>query len=405
MKAVFVHDGRYTERDGKIYAEQEFSYASWQPYLAHFEELKIIGRTFASPDMPEHSRCDGKGVSFALQPALTNPGNFLFKRGIVARAITREIEQADAVILRGVQENAALAFMAARKLGKPLALEGTGCMWNNTWHYGTAAGKLYAPFRYRNARRTFKGADAVIYVTQDFLQRRYPTNGFTASASDVKLPPPDEKILQARLERIRKYEPGHVWKIGIIAPVHHAQKGIDTAIIALARLRKKSGPDFRLHILGRGEPSRLQALARRCGLSEHVIFEGTLPHDKVADWLDTLDLYLQPSRTEALPRAALEAMSRALPVIASDAGDLPYLIDPHFIHRRSDTKSLAEKIALLTADPRRMAGQARQNFDTVKTRFHPEVLAAQRTAFWKHFYDIVLAHKDAAQPRPRAGKV
>lgn len=389
MKAVFVHDGRYTERDGKIYAEQEFSYASWQPYLAHFDELKIIGRAFASPDMPEHSRCDGKGVSFALQPALTHPANFLFKRGTVARAITREIATADAVILRGVQENAALAFAVARKLGKPVALEGTGCMWNNTWHYDTMAGKLYAPFRYRNAQRTFKRADAVIYVTQDFLQKRYPTDGFTASASDVKLPPPDDSVLQARLERIREYEPDHVWKIGIIGPVHHAQKGIDTAIKALARWRKKTGTDFRLHILGRGDPFRLQALAKRCGLKENVIFDGTLAHENVAAWLDALDLYLQPSRTEALPRATLEAMSRALPVIASNAGDLPFLIDPHFIHRRADAKSLAEKIAQLTADPRRMAGQARQNFDTVKTRFHPAALNAERAAFWQKFYEMV----------------
>ena len=387
MKAVFVHDGRYVEQDDKIYAEQEFSYQSWEPYLEHFDELKIIGRHHHGA--PTHSRCDGNRVSFSLHPPLTTPKNFLFARAKIAAAIADEVAKADAVILRGVQENAALAFAVARKLGKPVALEGTGCMWNNTWHYGTLAGKLYAPFRYKNARRAFKRADAVLYVTDDFLQKRYPARGLSMSASDVSLPQPDDKILRARQERIRAYTDNHLWQIGIIGPVHHAQKGIDTAINALALWHKNTGANFQLRILGRGDPSKLQALAAKRGLAPHVIFEGTLPHENVPAWLDSLDLYLQPSRTEALPRATLEGMSRALPVIASDAGDLPYLIDPCFVHPRGNIKTLAAKIFDLTADHRRMVGQAAQNFETIRTRFHPAALKAQRTAFWRQFREMV----------------
>lgn len=394
MKAVFVHDTRYMEKNGKIYTELEFSTESWVPYLQYFDELCIIGRSY-KPDnavyenAESYNRCDNEQVSFSLYPRLTELKNFFLKRGEIARKIEADVASTDAVILRGVQENVVLAYRAAKKLGKPIILEGTGCMWNNTWHYGSILGKVYAPLRYYNARKVFRGSDAVLYVTENFLQSRYPTLGIHDHASDVKLDPPDDVMLQERLKRIQKYNDTHRYKIGIIGPVHHNHKGIDNAIKALALSKIR----FNLHILGRGDPKAMQSLADEHNIGKHINFDGLLPQDQVKNWLDSLDIYLQPSRTEGLPRATLEAMSRALPTIVSDAGDLPSIIAPEYVHKRHDVQGLSTLLVQLALNQTLMLEQAQKNFETIRKDFHPETLKARRDAFWQKFMDIVKQRK------------
>lgn len=382
------------KKNGHIYTELEFSYESWKPYLQYFDELCVIGRSY-KPDnnvyenAESYNKCGGPGVQFSLYPRLTTIKNFIFERRRVSKSIEEDIRGADAVILRGVQENVVLAFKAAKKLGKPIILEGTGCMWNNTWHYGSLLGKIYAPLRYINAKRVYRGSDAVLYVTEKFLQGRYPTSGIHDHASDVKLDLPDEIVLSNRLDRIENYTQDHVFQVGIIGPVHHNHKGIDNALKALAQ----SGIKFDLHILGRGDPTNMQALADSLNVGSHIHFDGLMPQDQVKNWLDTLDIYLQPSRTEGLPRATLEAMSRALPTIVSDAGDLPSIIDAKFVHNRHDIKALSNLLRVMVEDGGAMAEQARRNFETIGRGFHPDALKKRREAFWQKFVEIVKQRK------------
>jgi glycosyltransferase involved in cell wall biosynthesis len=389
MKAVFVHDARYIRIENEIYTELEFSYESWKEYLDFFEHITIIGRNY-TPDLSlenikKYNKCDGPNTSFMLFPSLTNIKNFLLKRSDVYKEIEEILQNADALILRGVQENASLAFKAAKKLKVPIFLEGTGCMWNNTWYYGSLLGKLYAPFRFLNARKVYKYSDAVLYVTEKFLQTRYPTDGISESASDVKLSKFKEDILERRLEKIDSYSYGHIFKIGIIGPLHQKQKGIDNAIKSLAL----SNINFELHILGRGNPANLKALSKKLKVDKKIFFDGTLPENKVKKWLDSLDIYLQPSRTEGLPRATLEAMSRCLPVITSNAGDLPSIVDKNFVHDRNDTNSLMKMINTMCNDKNILKDQATKNYNTTYKKFNFTTLNKKRKDFLKKFVNIV----------------
>ena len=60
--------------------------------------------------------------------------------------------------------------------------------------------------------------------------------------------------------------------------------------------------------------------------------------------LDRSDLYIQPSNQEGLPRATIEAMSRALPCVVSNAGGLPELINHKHVHDKHSPQELADKI-------------------------------------------------------------
>jgi len=72
---------------------------------------------------------------------------------------------------------------------------------------------------------------------------------------------------------------------------------------------------------------------------------------EVAKWLDQLDVYLQPSYQEGLPRATIEALNRGLLVIGSTAGGIPELLPAERMHTPGDAESLATCISRLAKVP------------------------------------------------------
>ena len=124
---------------------------------------------------------------------------------------------------------------------------------------------------------------------------------------------------RAGWKKIRTYSGKLV--LGTAAAVNVAFKGQRYVIEALARLKAAGRTDVEYRLAGGGDPTALRELAQRLGVAEQVAFAGSLPHDAVFSWLDGLDLYIQPSLQEGLPRALIEAMSRGLPAFAAHTGE------------------------------------------------------------------------------------
>ena len=107
--------------------------------------------------------------------------------------------------------------------------------------------------------------------------------------------------------------------------------------------------------------------------------------------LDSADIYVQPSRLEGLPRAVVEAMGRALPVIGTRVGGIPELLPVSRLYAPGDVRSLARIIESLT--PEVMAGDARRNFAKAG-EYASDVLNARRNAFLEHVAQYAAAMKD-----------
>ena len=80
----------------------------------------------------------------------------------------------------------------------------------------------------------------------------------------------------------------------------------------------------------------LKKLIKKYGLDKEVKIIGALPHDEVFKWLENIDIYIQPSYMEGLCRAIVEAMSKACPVICTDAGGKFELIEEKKIYKQRD---------------------------------------------------------------------
>jgi len=102
------------------------------------------------------------------------------------------------------------------------------------------------------------------------------------------------------------------------------------------------------------------------------------------DWLDDVDLYLQPSLQEGLPRALIEAMSRGCPAIGSTTGGIPELLDGSALHAAGDYRSLARLVVKMLQDKPALQAACERNYSIAATYARP-ILDERRTAFWEEF--------------------
>ena len=208
------------------------------------------------------------------------------------------------------------------------------------WHY-SLLGKLIAPRMEYLEIQCVKNAPYVVYVTEKYLQKRYPTNGKNIHASNVYLEKTDQDVLEKRLQKIQAYNDKKGFTLGTTAAVDVKCKGQQYVIRAISNLRKK-GYFIRYELVGGGQCNYLQSIAKKYGVEDSVYFLGQKTHDDVLRWLDSIDIYVQPSKQEGLPRALIEAMSRGCPAIGSITAGIPELLQDNMLFAKGKIKQIED---------------------------------------------------------------
>ena len=293
--------------------------------------------------------------------------------------IKKAVEEHDIIICRLPSASGVLAFKEAKKQGKPIFVENVACVFDALWNYDWR-GKILAYYKYYKYKSIFKEASHVLYVTDKFLQRRYPTNGKSIGCSDVVLNEYDDQILRQRLNKIEQQS--SVFKLATVAGIDVKYKGQDDVIKAIAQLKNK-GILINYDIIGQGNPERLLSIINQFDVSDLVKIIGPLPHDKIFEYLkNDVDVYIQPSKQEGLPRAVIEAMSMACPIIGSNTGGIPELLNKAFIYPKGNIKAL--KNILTKIDKKTLLEQAQINFKKSK-QYEKSYLENKRNNFYDEF--------------------
>lgn len=131
------------------------------------------------------------------------------------------------------------------------------------------------------------------------------------------------------------------------------RKGTATLIAALAALRDAGRRDVTALIVGDGPlRAELAADAERRGIASQVRLLGD--RADVRDVLAALDVFVLPSRTEGMSNALLEAMSMALPVVATAVGGTPEVVADGrsgLLVPADDAAAMARAIDRVLAEP------------------------------------------------------
>lgn len=383
MRVLFCHDHRFIQApEGTVFSRGQFSERIVARYERTFDNLYIAGRSadLSSPvDYAKLNVVFRDSSRFLPLANLSRLDSLLFGDRAATRQLQAVIENSDAVIIRLPSEIGLLAGRIARKMRKPVITEVVGCVWDAARSHGSRKASIFALVAYPRMRRAVARSNWTLYVTDRFLQSRYPARGEQAAVSDVELPTPDESFLAHRLSMMSS---GPL-VVGMIAAMFNVQKRVDIAIRAIASAVKQ-GADLRLEVVGPGETAALQRFATDLGIGERVQFVGALPHgQRLFAWLDTLDAYVQTSFQEGLPRALIEAMSRALPALGSDVGGTGELLSHECLHKPGDCSTLVRQLLAM----RELAARvrlAKQNFSRAKD-FAVDILDGRRQAFWSKF--------------------
>lgn len=144
--------------------------------------------------------------------------------------------------------------------------------------------------------------------------------------------------------------------------------GIDILLKAFARAKAIAEPDIsaklRLIIVGDGKQRReLESLAQQLQIQDVTQFIGAVPHDRVPDYLNQMDIYVAASRldSESFGVAVLEASACGLPVVVSDAGGLPEVVQDGvtgYIAPKENVEATAKAIVKLIEGNRHSYGKA-----------------------------------------------
>lgn len=166
-----------------------------------------------------------------------------------------------------------------------------------------------------------------------------------------------------------------------------AAKDIGVLLDACAQVRL-SGLDLELRIAG-GEPEvagHWQREAWSRGLTKaSCIFLGRLiTEEELNRFYDGIDMFVLPSRTEAFALVAVEALSRGIPVIASDIPALREVIhEAGLFFKPGDAKALAEILRSLISDRHALAELSQLGFQLWTRRYGRESILEAYAALYR----------------------
>jgi len=392
MKILFIQGGSRLKQadDGTWYTDPNFNEDVWKRYVDLADSFTILLRRESKiyPKQEAEERFNNvlidDRIRIVTMPDFTeskftmiNPKTY----SDIKQIIETEIKKVDKCFIRTHSVYTKMACDACKKYSKPYLFECTDFVYEALHKHGIL-GKLLARRGEKECKRMAAGAVQATYVTSEVLQKRYPcASGKMIGVSNVQLVNIDENVLKARLDKIKTTKPNQVLKIGTAAFLDVRWKGQDLVIKALAELKKQGITKFVFEMIGVGKGDYLKRLSKQLGVSDQVKILGALPHDKVFEWLDSIDIYVQSSYQEGLCRAIIEAMSRACPVVCSNAGGNYELISRDYIFECGDYNTLAQKLIDIIPN---MAKEAEDNFEKSK-RYDKQVLDERRKKFFLEF--------------------
>src|SRR5699024_7861594 len=217
MKVLFAHDHIFRQdSEGEFYTAGSFNNDVWRRYLEHFQELTVIARLSEKKvnSGNTYNKFDLSKTSFRPIPSLSGPIAQFKNRTVASKIIKEELIKADVLIARLPSEIGNLAIDIAEQIDKPYIVEVVACVWDALWNYGNMQAKLYALIAMKKMKKRVQQSSYTVYVTNKFLQHRYPSNSMSENISNVEINNTNEEALSLRLKRYQANQ--RLYTIGTI---------------------------------------------------------------------------------------------------------------------------------------------------------------------------------------------
>ena len=172
-----------------------------------------------------------------------------------------------------------------------------------------------------------------------------------------------------------------ILNLGTVGNVELKYKGQIYVLKALRKLNKIN-KKYHYYMIGGGNKTRLLNYVKKYKMERDVTFIDNIPHEQVLKELMNIDIYIQPSLQEGMPRALIEAMSVGCVCVGSNAGGIPELLSDKYIFKKRKYMHLVKIIKMLeTASLKEISIENHHR----ATDFNRDKLDEKRRRFYMNF--------------------
>lgn len=386
MNLLFISTSSkiFHDKNGNLYLNPHITNEGFRQYKKFTEHLTLLLRDggLIGNESSSYEQFDTSVGELIVYPNIFNIKSFFnIKKQLLLNSIIKNaVKKADKVIC-GTQSTSVIsrAVHFCKKYNKPYMIFNLGMVFEGQW-YHSWKGKLVAFPREWTCIRLMRNAPYAIYVTQEASQKRYPCKGKSIGCSDVELDTIKPEILHRRLKKIADLKNKII--IGTAAYLDVKWKGHHLMLKALTKL-KKEGYNIEYQMIGLGSGERIKNIAHKLNITENIKLLPARPHNQMYEWYDNIDIYVQPSYQEGLCRSIVEAMSRACPIVCSNAGGNYELIENKYIFNVGDYTDLTKRLKLLISSDN-LNKAAKRNFEKAK-EYDKKILNKRRWDFIQEF--------------------
>ena len=260
---------------------------------------------------------------------------------------------------------AALALIVSKVYGKKFIFEVQGDIFD---YPGKVGGRVHSSLVKFFSRLIVKQADYIRIVSPFLFE---PLDKLNINREKIFLVPPrcdsklfrEQNVSEEKPEVFKKNQYNLLFVGNLLIA-----KGVDILLEAFALIAKEKSSIAMVFVGDGEEKERLIARSKELGISDKVDFLGRVEYNSIPTLMNYADILVLPSIEEGVGRVLLEAMSMHLPIVASNVGGIPLVIDDKkdgLLFEVGEIGALKENVLFLLNNPtfsKDMAKVAHQKF-------------------------------------------
>lgn len=156
------------------------------------------------------------------------------------------------------------------------------------------------------------------------------------------------------------------------------KKGIEDLLEAIKSISKHSNFNFEVLIAGNGNVEWLKKEIINRDIEAIVKYIGWVSKNEKLDWLSKTDIMLLPSYYEGFPVSLLEGMSFSMPLIATNVGGIPLVLENNengILIEPKNISDLEKAIMFYLENPENIKIHGRASFNKVQQYTPKKVIA------------------------------
>jgi len=225
----------------------------------------------------------------------------------------------------------------------------------------------------KNIKKIFELSNKVIALSEewkDFLKKLVPEEKIEVIHNSIKL---------YKRDKNKSYDQNKIVFLGRLGQRKGAYDLIDIVPQLVENIK-----NLKVYLLGDGELDDFKKIIKKLKIEEQVKILGWVRGREKEKILRESTIFVLPSYNEGMPMSLLEAMSYQLPVVTTNVGGIPQVIDQNgYMIKPGDKEALFNSLKELCMDKEKKVLFGKRSYQIVSDKFNLETVVNKLVKIYK----------------------